>query len=246
MRRTRHVFLLVIVMLSLAGCEKLFARPFSLFDRPPSDISLADEYVLNLTLAQLALVPPGGNVRAAEPHVKKLSAENDPRHPVSLTLLSLDYKTPPKNEKFALLAPVALNDEGNFPLLAAVLKRLAGAPYTLHDVHVHTILFAPRRVRWSWQDPALLHRQLQWRQKHIMADAKPLPPLVDAGLELRLTRFFMQQGVRDAAYLAMENTKAALAQATTQKAADPADIAALSKEAEAQEVELRKEMPYKF
>lgn len=201
--------------------------------------------MLDLTLAQLALTPPGGNIEAAKPYLRKLHAGTKIKHSVPLTLLSMDYKVPHGTGKHTLLVPVPLTDDADFSMLAIVLKHLSGVPYVLQDLHAHAVTLAPPpHVRFSWHDAALLHHQLARRQKHIIAGAKALPPFTDAKLQLQLTQFFIDQHVRDAAYLAMENTKNALAQATTQQSADPADIAALSKEADVVENDLHEKMPY--
>lgn len=70
--------------------------------------------------------------------------------------------------------------------------------------------------------------------------------MVQARLELQLTRFFMQHQYKEAAYLAIENAKHSLAM-VDESTPDAADTArGLFDEIDAQEMLLYKTMPFTF
>lgn len=246
MQLLRYASLLALPLLVLAGCETTH-RFFAFHHKhalPSVSASVpAEQYVLNTALAQLALMPPEGSLHAALPYVKKLGIRKKVKNLYSLTVIAMAYKTP-SAEKFTLLAPAPLTSAASdFKPLKTLLRHLATKPHTLQDIRIYLIAFTPERTSFSRTDPRVLRRQLSDLQMQMLSGNDTLEPFDDATLDLKLVRVFMECHARDAAYMALENAKNALAQATAQSA-DQTRITELSHEADELENQLHKEMPY--
>ena len=77
-------------------------------------------------------------------------------------------------------------------------------------------------------------------------ESATVPATLEAArLQLSLTKFFMRENIRDAAYVSLENAKDLLARADDSKQ-EKSEAQALSKEAEMVENTLHKNLPYTF
>ena len=202
-----------------------------------------ERYVRNLALLQLTLERASADSIAAKTYVKSLngySASNKKNAKnIGMRSVLLDYKT--ESGKNTLVVPVPqLRGHSDFTALRSVTALLGGS-YTLRGVKAYVLHITPSRLTAFPAETADWSQEVQQHQSVILESTAALAEADNARLQLELVRFFMQQRMRDAAYLAMENAKEALASLS-----QSGDVAALSKEASALENTLHQTLPYKL
>jgi hypothetical protein len=205
----------------------------------------AKPFVLNLALAELAL---NNDADSATPYVKALNRageQNTSPKTIELPVVVIDYTLTKKTKIKKLLVPVVISEtQPKFSSLEKILQHFP-ASHVLHNLQAYTVIVAlPPSFKFSKDNAVLLAEQLKEERDEIMASAEPLPAYDTARLQLQLTQFFLDNHLRDAAYLSMENAKDTL---TSMARTEPdQNITALSQEAHAMESKLHKEMPFKL
>ena len=242
-------WMLCLSLALLPGCSDFFApkhkpKHAAVSAKPVQ----AEKFALNLALADLALKKDPGNVAAAAPYVKVLNSSVSAKTPqdMQIAMVVFEYAEPKQAEREKLAVPVPLSDEQpKFSELKQAMKSFLGVNHVLHNLRAYTVTVTPSlQAKLSKDDATLLAQQLQGEQQRILATAQELSPYENARLQLQLTRFFLEARTKDAAYLALENAKDALAFLAEKERGT--DITALSEIAGALEIRLHKEMPYKL
>lgn len=245
--RLRVWALLVFPLLALAGCDHLFPRPAK--PKPPamSSAEQAQQYVFNQAVARVVLGQTPEGLAIAKPFVQSMNAyaaKKQKRTGIPLTVLVLEYAIEGEEGKQKLVVPIAA-DGKDFSDLQEVLRKLSGSPYTLHNLRVYRLSFVPPGKRTFSTDYAdALRQQLLTQQQQWLSETRALPLKDNAELQLALVRFFMQEQWRDAAYLALENAKEALARMEAKEPEHKEALESLSKEVDILENNLRRDMPY--
>jgi hypothetical protein len=249
-RRTLQIFSVALVSLLLCSCAPVSSFFDSLGHKPAKHAKLskpqnsfdAEAFAQHLALAKIA----AGNEDGEDLEALQAAGSQKNKHSPQLTLLVLEYKTPEAKRLHKIAAPVS-RDNDEFPALLEVMDALGTTPYTLHDIHLaSTTVTPPAAVDFSGMTSEQIVAWVDQQEQRLQEGAHKLAPLEDAKLQLQLTRFFMANGFRDPAYLAVGNVKQALAAATQNKSADEESIKALSQELDSTENQLHKEMPFGF
>lgn len=246
-RRILTFILLIMPLFTLAACSNF---PFFKQKPPmPSKSVQAEQYVQAQALAALALeknqnakILPKSYVRNLNAHASgKKSAGTDSQ----ISVLAMEYTLRGQSEVRTVLVPVTVTATvPSFKSLRQVQKELSSLPYTLHNLRAYYIMVAfPPSQKFS-NDADLLRQQLDSEQEAMLAETTTLSSYENARLQLQLVEFFMKIHVRDAAYLALGNTKDALV--SLAEDTSDGDVASLSQKTDALESQLHKEMPYKL
>jgi hypothetical protein len=201
---------------------------------------LAEAYVKHLTLALLTL-ESAADAKAVKNDLDVVDAyaAQNPSKSEQQTLVVLDCKKDGNME--TIVAPLVLSGKKQFSALLEIMNRLGGC--TFYNLHVVSAVISPSDdLALPRDDIALTKQALDEQKRHLLDASAALPPLDDAQAELQLVRFFIDHRFRDAAYLSVDNVKRELASA--QDGADTETIKKLSKELDAIEERLHKEMPF--
>ncbi len=199
----------------------------------------ADAFILHLSLATLALSGKDADDAMLERHLGILQAyaERTPLEAKPQPLVILDYKTSGGGAMQYLAAPFSMaNGHADFPKLGRVIDRLKSSPYVLYNVRAAAVA-SPQPVFYGLDRDAALQTLIA-QMLALLLQAQPMPPPEDAGAQIALARFFLGRGIRDGAYLAIENAKHALAQSTG------SETPGLIEDLETVEAQVRKAMPY--
>jgi len=236
--------LLLMPLLILDGCSDSVKKP----KRPVVSKSMqAEQRVLTLTLAELALENNPKDTKVIAQYVKTLNtqaaAKTKTETETVQPVLVMEYTLRGQSEPRTLLVPVVVGTEmPAFKPLRQVQGRLGGLLYTLRDLRAYYVTVTwPPMQKFSTGEFA---QQIAAEKQHLLTGALPLSPYENAQLQLQLTQFFLKTRMRDAAYLALENAKDSLAMVAEEMPS--LDIAALSQRASDLELRLHKEMPYKI
>ncbi len=242
----------LLLSLALAGCFGSDLPPPMVKHaqhkaKTPEAEFQADVYVLQLTLARIALTQQPPALEEAQAHLALLgspTAMQDVSAFQPLVVLEYDMKGEKGTERFA--APISLTDNSSqFPALLDVMNALGDRPLVLREIRLKIATFTPQSFDdFAKKDPALLRKALNDKADRIQSQAKRLSPIEQAHLFLRLTRFFTEHHFKDAAYIAVENAKQLLAEISTNEDTDKKVINDMNEELESLEVTLHKTMPF--
>ena len=203
-------------------------------------------YLQNMVLAHATFEQQAENNAAAIGYVTKMNkyAVQKPVKPLPVTVVELSYRTQADQKNHILLVPVIapggrLTDFSN---LRQVTQKLAPQRPDYRAIHIRRILLATREdvdTRHGSADEVASHVNDLYQT---VAESAVVPPTRDAArVQIALTRFFMHEHVRDAAYVSLENAKDLVASAD-----DKGTTPALAQELETLENELHKKLPYTF
>lgn len=232
----------LFLLLALTGCA-LFPQQHK--PRPKHDAAIkseqAERFLENLALAEIALEKNGAKAAAVKTQVKALNESGKgKKSPTTLTVTAVVLEYP--GEK--LLAPIG--GKSRFQPLQKIQQKYAGMnKERLRNIKAGNVnVTLPSAIRFSSEDGIALKDQLETAKERIIATAQPLPAYENAQMQVQLARLFIQSRQRDAAYIAMENAKDALA--AIAERSPQTDIKSLTAETEALEQRLHKELPYRI
>lgn len=200
-----------------------------------SKSALAEQFVYNVSMSQMALRKDV----SATPYVQKLNElgkKNKTPESLDVTIVVLNYNT----SDTIVIAPLG-NGKSKFVSLQKIQKQAGGGQ--LKDIQVYgSEVSVPPPFKFSKDDKATLTEQIASEQQKLLANKHALSSVDAAQAQLLLTKYFLETKQRDAAYLALEDAKYSLAYIAEKN--PEKDIASLSKETDALEDRLHKEMPY--
>lgn len=186
------------------------------------------------------------DIAAQRAHVKTLDqyaqSHKKAKKPQRLTLLVMDYSAPAGGRQ-QLVLPASIGDaRADIPALNKLAPALSGIPYTLQNIHAVRASIIPataavfgKEEEWPAQADALRTR--------LLANATPLADADNARLQLEVAHISLGRRLRDAAYIALENAKQAVARL---EAVSPEKAAPLLKDVTALEEALHRDMPYEL
>lgn len=235
------------LVLSVAGCDI-----FSFRHLPTKKMSSSNEarsYILNVAMAQLAFERQPNHLAAAQPYLtkinasaKKQGAKNTKEIQVSVAVFRF---TTADNHRLRTVMVPASQTYG-FASLQQVVTILADRKPEFNALSTSFVTVTLSPIDLHHAAVADVQGKVNERSEEIQTTAQPLPPREEAKLQLGLARFFMQNKIRDAAYLALENAKNSLAEIVPASEEETAQLQALSHDSMALENNLHKNLPYNF
>lgn len=221
---------------------------------PATDESIeysADAYLLHLTLAELALEANPSDVpaSAADFDIARSYTLQKQNSSALQPVIILEYALKGQSEHQRIAIPFSMpTDTDEFPNLNDAMVRLNSLSYTMYDLRLAVVqmpppLALPLPDEGSTANAA--EAAVSSRLQPLLKKATSLDPMVQARIELQLTRFFMRHKYKEPAYLAIENAKESLA-VVDETSPNPDATRGLSKEIDAQEGLLYKTMPFTF
>lgn len=230
----------IVLSLALVACAQ-GRKPHP--KTPPNTFT----YIEDISLAKLALDKSTSSM--PQSLIIKLNeieayTNQKPQKPVHQPVLVVSYRFKEEDNTYRLLIPYVMPvEKAPFNALRKITEAM-GTIYTLYDIKpgVLTLLPGSDPVSFDNKSGKEIADLLTHYTQDLAADVRPLPAMAEARVQLRLSRFFMAKGRRDAAYLSLDNAKQALAQASGQTD----DVQELSRRLEQLEGQLRKSMPFKL
>ena len=246
------LFMALLMLSSCASFDSLFVDNHhkSTLVKQKNTVT-ADAFITNLSLCRLMLSnnPDDMDSIATNLSVVKSYAAASPKSKSgkasTLIVLIIDYKAADYSFTRKIIAP-AVSRKGDFPTLQGVFDKLIYTHGTLQNLHLSQVTVTPDNEFTLPTEEVKLLAALDQQQARILQTASNLAPADDIKMQLILIGFYTRRHYQDAAYLTLDNTKRALAQATQKKTIDEPTLAALSKQLELQESLLKTDLPYKF
>ncbi|MES2984721.1 MAG: hypothetical protein V4735_06005 [Pseudomonadota bacterium] len=232
------------LLLAFSGCSS--PRPVHKKPAPAPTAVQTRAYMRNLTLAHMAFDMHPEDASAARPYTDQLARATSKAMPATVVMLS--YTADGKKEEHTLMVPVAALAAGayNFDALRQVIAQLAPRDAQYTHARVRSVSVPESTPLPKEADPADIRSKLDESYAAIAATAQRLPSLDAATLQLSLARFFMQQHIRDAAYITLENAKQRLAEVKATTPNETRNVERLDTELTQLETDLHKKMPYQF
>lgn len=157
------------------------------------------------------------------------------------SVIVLEYKLHHQNSIRQAAAPFDLKAASpDFSDLQDILDHMEETPYVLQDVRSYMVRVKPGML----EAKTLKTRDGAWNRMYSRANR--LPTLEETRIGIKLLNFFIDHRQRDAAYLTLENTKQALAQASGEFPQEKELIAERSQALEELEALLKSTLPYKL
>jgi hypothetical protein len=208
--------------------------------QPPS--YSAEDFVRSL--AMTILTPPGHAPDSGSLQIITTYSLT-PHMAVRRTVLKVDYTLAKSHGTQHLIVAVLPGEAISADALAPAFGRLAAQRATLQDVQPVYATIAPHAENASGSVGGI-RAQAAFMEAQLLRDTQIPPPLVDAQLQLALVKAFIQLHERDAAYLALDNARHALADASQDTHANAQEIHRLTNLMEVREETLHNAMPYGF
>ena len=202
-----------------------------------------DDYILQLSRADLLLRlnPASGSATDDISAIRNYTRQPQPDKLLQPAVVIEYSMNNDRSDRRRIAIPFTMpHDNQDFPGLDDIMRQLDTVPYTLYDMKLAVITIAPQPPLDS--DTASESGRIYARLQQLIGGAMPLPPMVQARMELQLTRFFMLHGYKQAAYLAIDNAKHSIAMVDGR--GDVQATQDLSRQIEKQENLLYKTMPF--
>lgn len=206
----------------------------------------ADSYLLHLSLAELTLKGPSAPLSAIAADFDIARAytlqKQDGGTLQPVVILEYAIKGAPKHNH--LIIPITMPVESSdMAALEETMARLGPLPYTLYDMKLGVISLPPiATLGDEGKDARAAEFLIESRLQPLIKEAAPFPPMVQARINLKLSRFFTLYRYKEPAYFAIENAKQSLA--AVDESATGEETGSLSQEIDAQEGLLHKTMPF--
>ena len=205
-------------------------------------------YALNLSMARLALIKTPDQLHTALPYINKLNAYALGPHQknVPFSIVQLYFTEKGTGTKYVAFAPVAPADSerGRFDSLHELVDQLRTFNPEYYRVQVRNTHFDTLEPVSVWRTDATAARtSINQIYSVLNTNATLFTPVDNAALKLELTEFFMNESLRDAAYLSLESAKSMLALAARNNG-ESAQIKTLSKKLTRVENTLNEKLPY--
>lgn len=243
--------ILVAAALSLPACQ-MFAPPPAPVKKtkkaktPAKTTQYQSEaYVKHLSLARLSMSNELADYADAAPNIEIMDAYSEQKRtkPDNQAVLIIQYERKSGGGKQTLLAPIKLGEKADTPGLLSIMNALTLNPSMLHDLRVATATVNAEPLgEMSELGSVQIRRALDAKHREVMETGKAPAVLDNVRTQMSLTRFFIANRFRDAAYLSVDNIKKLLASASS--SADESAIKQLSAQFEVLETELHKVMPF--
>lgn len=232
-------FAILALLGVLGACNGMLSSESQVRKRSFQSTTTASSYLEHLVLASL-------KPEASKPHLDGMNAyaTKKSRKAEQVGLFMMEYKTGMFSRPKPVLAPIPLAKKTEeYPTLATILQLLTEKDYGLYNVHVAKISMTPDPALQIANTPSgnALTDALAKQSESLKRQSQQLGSLEEVQLQLRLIRFFMDQQLRDAAYLTLENAKQSLSALLVQR---PHDAEQLGHAIEQLEIELRSKLPY--
>lgn len=242
---SQSVILLTLLVLAACGDPTPVRKPQG------SSAAGTQAYLQDLSMAHLSFERKPNDYAAAEPYVKDLNkyALKKAPKPVPVTVVVLGYKTRDDQKSRKLMVPITAPQgrATDYSPIRKVTNTLAGSRPEYRSVLVRTATLATREALPVGKGKTEQVENKVHDMYQTVYESVQTPPRSDAArLQMGLTRFFMLEGIRDAAYVSLENAKELLAGVDTSQQGDANEVQALSRELEKLEDTLHKKLPYTF
>lgn len=242
-----RAILSVLLLVCVAACASEKAPKPAAKPLPP--VAGAERlYALNLSMARLALIKTPDQLNGALPYINKMNAYALGAHheKVPFTMVQLYFTEKGTGTKYVAFAPIAPadSDRGRFDALKELVDQLRTFNPEYYRVQVRTSHFDKLEPVSVWRtDAAAARASINQMYSTVNTNAKFFTPVDNAALKLEMTEFFIEESLRDAAYLSLESAKSMLALAT-RNSGESAEIKTLSKKLTRVENTLNKKLPY--
>lgn len=243
-----HAFVLALLPVLLFACTQNTPPdkgrpPYKIVKIPPSK---PKDYVLNLSLATIKLAQETPTPASLAPYlevIEKYSSQKGAAKSQKITTVIVEYKTAKAEETQKLLVPFNNASKQKFSSLRDVINQL-GANAVLYNVKpVHTHVFVPNKMILAKRPLSEIRDTVTGRLQSLIAVSKPFSAMEETRVQMHLAKLFMENRMRDAAYLAIDNAKNSLAQVEKDTPQDRAGNG-LASELEQLESDIRKTMPF--
>lgn len=253
-----RVVALLLLSLMFSGCASYEKKPDEAAEhgketrnkccKQPRQHYEADAYVKQLSLAHIAYSrknADAGSLRKTLELVKAITAQKQGK-PVSQPVIIISYHMVGGKERASLVAPFSMLPVPAFADLQEVLFMLRGERYIMDDIHpaLLTGVQIKKDLDITSDDPGSAKYIIEKEYNSMLLGKVPLGGLDEAQVQLHLLRFFMDNHMRDAAYLVAENAEDSLAKSENSNNLEV--VRDLSTRLDAEESRLYKEMPFKI
>lgn len=206
-----------------------------------------DAYVKQLSLAKLSLETASADKVALRQHLSIVQsfANEKLSEAVYQPVIVISYNTKRKKDVQQVLAPFTMSgNTPGFPDLVEISDQLDAAKFTLQDVHPFVLTYVPYdNLSIPEGDTLKTTHAINKALDKLLESKTKLSDIDEADVQIRLLQFFMQHNARDAAYLAADNARNALAEAEDNNR-DPDNIKSLSDQLDVLNTQLRNQMPF--